>query len=48
MPLIRSTASKRRVYIVKTIVLFGKIMPSYSRYIEKKLLYIVIATLSSY
>ena len=47
MPPIKFTASKRHTYIVKTIVLLSKIMPSCSRYIKKKLLYIAIAALSS-
>ena len=48
MPLVKSTASKRCTRIVKTIVLLSKIMPSYSYYIEKKLLYIVNTALFSY
>ena len=40
-------ASKRYARVVKIIVLFSKIMPSYSYYIKKKLLYIVIIALSS-
>ena len=47
MPLIRSLASKRRAYIVLVILLFGEIMPTYSRCTEKKLVYIIIVALSS-
>ena len=42
MPPIRSLASKRYVYTVAVILLLGKIMPSYSHYKEKKLVYIII------
>ena len=42
MPLIRSLASKHRTYTVIVILLLGEIMPSYSRYKEKKLVYIII------
>ena len=42
MPFIRSSASKRRAYIVAVILLLGEIMPSCSRYEEKKLVYIAI------
>ena len=42
MPFIRSLAFKRRAYTVAVILLFGEIMPSYSRYKEKKLVYIII------
>ena len=44
MPPIRSLASKRRIYIVAVILLFGEIMPSYSCCEEKKLVYIIIIT----
>ena len=47
MPFIRSLASKRCVYIVAVILLFSEIMPSYSRYKEKKLVYIIITALFS-
>ena len=45
MPLIRSLASKRTTCyfkLVAIILLLGKIMPTYSRYIEKELIYIAI------
>ena len=42
MPLIRSLASKRYTYIIAVILLLGEIMPTYSRYAEKKLVYIII------
>ena len=48
MPPIRSLASKRRAYIVAVILLLGVIIPSYSYYKEKKLVYIIIITLFSY
>ena len=41
---IRSLVSKRCTYIVATILLLGKIMPIYSHYTEKKLVYITIIT----
>ena len=42
MPPIRSLVSKRRAHIVVVILLLGEIMPSYSHYKEKKLVYIAI------
>ena len=48
MPPIRSLASKRYTCVVVVIFLFGEIMPSCSYYKEKKLVYIIIAALSSY
>ena len=42
MPPIRSSASKRCTYIVAIILLLGKIMPIYSCYVLKGLVYIVI------
>ena len=45
MPFIRSSASKRTARYFKLIavtLLLGKIMPTYSRYMEKKLVYIII------
>ena len=48
MPPIRSLVFKRRAYIVAVILLFSKIMPSYSCYKEKKLVYIIIITPFSY
>ena len=44
MPPIRSLASKRCACIIAVILLFNKIMPSYSCYKEKKLVYIIIIT----
>jgi hypothetical protein len=44
MPSIRSLASKYYTYIVLVILLLGEIMPIYSHYAEKKLVYIVIIT----
>ena len=43
MPLIRSSASKRRLRLVSLILSLDKIMPLYSRYIEKRLSYIIIS-----
>ena len=42
MPLVRSSASKRRLRLVSLILSLGEIIPSYSRYIEKGLSYIII------
>ena len=42
MPLIRSLASECRAYIIAVILLLGEIIPSYSCYKEKKLVYIAI------
>ena len=42
MPPIRSLASKHCTYAVTVIFLLGEIMPSYSRYKEKKLVYVII------
>ena len=42
MPFIRSLASKCCAYVVSIILLLGEIMPIYSCYIEKKLVYITI------
>ena len=42
MPLIRSSASKRRACIVAVILLFGEIMPTYSYCVLKGLVYIII------
>ena len=47
MPFIRSIVSERRIYIVLVILLLGEIIPSCSRYKEKKLVYIIIITLFS-
>ena len=48
MPPIRYMVSKRHARVVKIIVLLSKIIPSCSRCIKKKLLYIAIIVLSSY
>ena len=48
MPLIRSLASKRYPHAVAVILLLGEIIPSYSYCEEKKLVYIIIITLSGY
>ena len=42
MPFIRSLASKYRTYIVAVILLLSKIMPTYSCYVLKGLVYIII------
>ena len=47
MPPIRSSASKRYAYVVAVILLLSKIMPIYSRYVLKGLIYIVIIALLS-
>ena len=47
MPSIRSTASKRRTRIVSTILSLSEVMPTCSRYAEKKLVYVAIASPSS-
>ena len=47
MPLVRSSAFKRFTYyfkLVAIILLLGKIIPSYSYYAEKGLVYIIIIT----
>ena len=48
MPFIRSLASKYCAYIVLVIFLLGEIMPIYSHYTKKKLVYIIIIVPSSY
>ena len=51
MPLVRSSASKRLTYCFKLVAIIlslGEIMPTYSRYIEKGLVCIIIITLFSY
>ena len=42
MPSVRSLVSKCYAYIVSVILLLGEIMPTYSHYMEKKLVYITI------
>ena len=48
MPPIRSLAFKRHARAVAVILLLGEIMPSYSYYNEKKLVYIIIITPSNH
>ena len=48
MPFIKSSAFKRHAYIVAVILLLNEIMPSCSRYKEKKLVYIIIIAPSNY
>ena len=47
MPFIRSSVSKRYTYVVAVILLLSKIMPTYSRYVLKGLVYIAIIALFS-
>ena len=47
MPPIRFLVSKCYAYIVAVILSLGEIMPSYSCYKEKKLVYIIIIALSN-
>ena len=42
MPLVRSLVSKYRAYVVAIILLLSKIIPTYSRYVLKGLVYITI------
>ena len=42
MPPIRSSASKRYAHVVAIILLLSEIMPTYSRYVLKGLVYIAI------
>ena len=42
MPYIKSLVSKRRTYVVAIILLLSKIMPTYSYYVLKGLVYIII------
>ena len=48
MPPIRSLASECHAYTVALILSLGVIMPIYSYYTEKKLVYIVIAASSNH
>jgi hypothetical protein len=48
MPSIRSIAFKYYIYTIILILLFSKIMPTYSYYIKKGLVYIIIIALFSY
>jgi hypothetical protein len=45
MPSVRSLVFKRRAYIVTIILSLGEIMPTYSHYIRKGLVYIIITAL---
>ena len=50
MPPVRSSASKRTAYhfkLVAVILLLGEIMPTYSYYAKKGLIYVAIIALSS-
>ena len=47
MPPIRSLVFKHYAYIIVGIFLLGEIMPIYSRYTKKKLVYIIIIVLFS-
>ena len=47
MPPIRSFASTRYTRVVLTILSLSKVIPTYSYYAEKKLVYIAIASPSS-
>ena len=42
MSFIKSLVSKRHIYVIAIILLLSEIMPTYSRYMLKKLVYIVI------
>ena len=44
MPPIKSSAFKHHTYITLTIFSFSKVMPSYSRCLRARLVYITIAT----
>ena len=45
MPPIRSLTSKCYTYTITTLLSLSKIMPFYSYYIKKKLVYIIIVAL---
>ena len=45
MPFIRFLASEYRAKLISIIILLGEIMPFYSCYIKRRLLYIAIAAL---
>ena len=47
MPPIKSSISERCAYIVTMILLLSKIMPTYSRWVLKGLVYIIITALSN-
>ena len=42
MPFVRSSASKRRAYVVAVILSLSEIMPTYSRCVLKGLVYVII------
>jgi hypothetical protein len=42
MPFVRSLASKRRAHVVILILSLSEIIPTYSRYVVKGLVYIII------
>ena len=42
MPLIKFTISKRYACVIVLILLLSKIIPTYSRYVKKGLVYIII------
>ena len=48
MPPVRSLASERRTYVIAMILLFNKIMPTYSHYMSKGLVYITIIAFLGY
>ena len=45
MPLVRSLASECRAYVIAVILLLSKIIPTYSCYVLKGLVYIIIIAL---
>ena len=45
MPFVRSSASKYCACVISVILLLSEIMPIYSHYVEKKLVYIIIIAL---
>ena len=47
MPFVRSLVSKHCTYIIAMILSLGEIMPIYSYYAEKKLIYIIITAPSN-
>ena len=48
MPLIRSSTSKRYNKLITLIIFISKVMPFYSYYIKKGLIYIIITAPSGY
>ena len=48
MPPIRSSASRRYNKLITLIISISKVMPSYSYYIKKGLVYVIIAAPSSH